>query len=145
MSQEPFNPYASPVSVEEFPKLSDASHRARLLEIAKAQRFLIYVLLTGLLFGVLARFISGLGESFGVYIILGFQLVISVLQSVAMYGLGKRVYGSASAIGLALVSFVPCVGLLFMLMANGAATKKLTAGGIKVGFMGADLKQFEER
>lgn len=145
MSQEPMNPFASPVAVNEFPQLSDASHRAKLFEIAKAQNFLIMVVLAGLLVGISGQVISSMGEPMLIWVVIALQLVVSVFQSVAMFRMGKTVYSMGSAVALAIVSFVPCIGLICMLIVNSSATKKLTASGIKVGFMGSDLKQFGPR
>ncbi|WP_425615418.1 hypothetical protein NA78x_005337 [Anatilimnocola sp. NA78] len=145
MSQEPINPFASPVAVNEFPQLSDANHRAKLYEIAKAQNFLIMVVLAGLIVGISGQLLPNMIDRRLVWLFVVLQLIVSVFQSVAMFRMGKTVYSMGSAIALAVVSFIPCIGLVCMLIVNSSATKKLTASGIKVGFMGADLKQFDNR
>lgn len=147
MSQEPFNPYASPAHVPGDFTISTEAHRAKLREIAEAQVFLMQILLVAIIGGLAIQFAPGyLPENlrrFALFVGLSVQLIFSALQSFAMFRLGKAVYSMVGAIGMAVVSFIPCLGLLFMLIANQTATKLLTRDGIKVGFMGADLKQFD--
>jgi hypothetical protein len=144
MSQDPSNPFASPVYVSEMPKVSDAAHKAKLYEIAKAQNFLIMVVLAGLIVGIGGQMIMSQDSLPMTLVVFAAQLVISVFQSIAMFRMGKTVYSLGSAIALAVVSFIPCIGLVCMLIVNNTATKRLTSGGIRVGFMGSDLKQFGE-
>ena len=53
-----------------------------------------------------------------------------------------RVYSTGTAIVLGILLFIPCVGLIVLLVVNQAATKTLTDGGIQVGFFGASISQF---
>lgn len=142
MSIDPQNPYASPIAINTHPQLADEGFLANLLEIAKAQIFLIQILLVGIVWGILVQVFGNRFGILGLFISVGLQLVVSGLQAFAMFRMGKTVYSTTSAILLAIVSFIPCLGLICMLFVNQAATKKLTEGGIKVGFLGADLKQF---
>lgn len=147
MSNEPFNPYASPAIVEE--SIRPEAENRRLYEIAKAQRFLVLIIgvgmLTGILFQVLLQFERADRPWFNLALFsgVGVQLVVSVLQSVAMFRMGKTVHNLFQAVGLAIFSFIPCIGLIVMLIINNQATTALQAGGIKVGFLGADLSQFD--
>jgi hypothetical protein len=52
------------------------------------------------------------------------------------------VYSVASGILLGIGTFIPCVGLLILLMINGKATKILRENGHNVGLLGADLSKF---
>ncbi|WP_254510856.1 hypothetical protein [Anatilimnocola floriformis] len=145
MSQGPVNPYASPPPDNSFQINTSVGHdRAKLREIATAQVFLMQVLLAAIVGGILARVIATYAQGNIVIIAAAvvLQLAISVLQSFAMFRLGKSLYSIGGAIGMAIISFVPCLGLLFMLIANQTATGKLNRAGIKVGFLGADLRQF---
>jgi hypothetical protein len=56
--------------------------------------------------------------------------------------LGTRVYSTAAGVVMGLLAIVPCLGLVFLLIINQAATKRLTENGIQVGFFGADMSQF---
>lgn len=143
MSNDQFNPYASPAPVPTDFAFSTDAHRAKLREIAEAQVFLMQILLTAIIGGLVARGIYGLADGLGQFAAIAIQLLLSALQSFAMFKMGKAVYSTGAAIGLAIITFVPCLGLLFMLVVNQTATKRLNRDGIKVGFMGANLKQFD--
>jgi hypothetical protein len=145
MSNEQFNPYASPAHVPEDFAFSTDAQRAKLREIAEAQVFLMQILLAAIIGGIIARSISGMADGLGLFAAIAIQLVLSALQSFAMFRMGKAVYSTGAAIGLAIITFVPCLGLLFMLIVNQTATKRLNRDGIKVGFMGANLKQFDPK
>jgi hypothetical protein len=56
--------------------------------------------------------------------------------------LANKVYGLAAAICVVILSFVPCVGLITLLVVNGKATNILRDKGYHVGFLGADLSDF---
>jgi hypothetical protein len=147
MSNEPFNPYASPAHVPGDFTISTDAHRAKLREIAEAQVFLMQILLVAVIVGFAIlwtpTYIPRYIDQLPLIVYACVQLLLSALQAYAMFRLGKAIYSKGAAIGMAIASFIPClVGLLFMLIANQTATARLNRGGIKVGFLGADLKQF---
>ncbi|HZZ81823.1 MAG TPA: hypothetical protein VFE62_25205 [Gemmataceae bacterium] len=43
-----------------------------------------------------------------------------------------------------MLTLIPCVGLIVLLVINGAATSTLRQYGYHVGFLGADLSQFRD-
>jgi hypothetical protein len=69
------------------------------------------------------------------------SLVVGVAQIVFVFMLAMRVYSTVAGIFLGLLAFIPCLGLLILLIVNGRATTILTANGYKVGLMGADLAE----
>jgi predicted RNA-binding Zn-ribbon protein involved in translation (DUF1610 family) len=63
------------------------------------------------------------------------SLILSVLLS-------SKLYGTGGAILVFFLQFVPCVGLITLLVVNGKATSVLKEKGYTVGFLGADLSDF---
>jgi hypothetical protein len=141
------NSYEPPPVAGDAEPTADATFertKRHLFAIAKAQRFLVGVILTGLLFVaglVIVRAMKLPGESIAPL----FQLVLSVLQVVAMYRLGKTVYRSTfKGVLMVIFAFVPCLGLIALLVANAEATRELQRFGYRVGLLGAALSQFAE-
>lgn len=147
MSLEPnnpqlINPYAAPQAAID-PLPVEAANR-RLYEIAKAQIFLIQVLLFAICATVAMQvFRAPIVQHLTPWFFVVVQLILSALQSFAMFRMGRTVHNMFQAVGLAIFSFVPCIGMLLMLLVNGQATAALRSGGIKVGFLGANLEQFD--
>ena len=48
-----------------------------------------------------------------------------------------------AAVALGILSLIPCIGILVLLGVNQQATRLLRSNGIKVGFMGANMGQFD--
>lgn len=137
MSDNP-NPYQTPDSQPLGP-----AQQQQVLEIAKAQRFVCVIILVAIICTIGAMALQQVGDA-APLIILPIQVLVSVGQVVGMYRLGRTVYESVgSGIGMALLAFIPCIGLLALLIVNGKATKILQAHGFRVGLMGADLNQFQ--
>ena len=55
--------------------------------------------------------------------------------------LATKVYGTGLGILLGLLTFIPCIGLLVLLIVNGKATRVLKENGFKVGLLGANLAE----
>jgi hypothetical protein len=55
-----------------------------------------------------------------------------------------RVYGAVLGLVLAVLSLIPLLGLLILLAANARATKALKEAGLRVGLLGAKLKEVRE-
>ena len=51
--------------------------------------------------------------------------------------LAMKVYSTGAGVALSVAAFVPCLGLIVMLVVSGKATSILKANGIKVGLLGA--------
>ncbi len=68
---------------------------------------------------------------------------IGLASTVFLFLLAIKVYGTGIGILLGILTFVPCLGLLLLLMVNGKATRVLRQNGYQVGFLGARLSQFD--
>ncbi len=68
-------------------------------------------------------------------------LLVGLTGTVFVFLLAIRVYSTAVGVLLGILTFIPCIGLLVLLMVNGKATGILKQNGIKVGLLGADLSQ----
>jgi hypothetical protein len=70
-------------------------------------------------------------------------IVVSLVGVVFVFLLAINVYSTAVGVLLGILSFIPCIGLLVLLTVNGKATSVLRSNDIHVGFLGANLSQFE--
>ncbi len=70
--------------------------------------------------------------------VLGLFGVATLASTVFVFLLAAKLYGAASGIMMGLMTFVPCMGLIVLLIVNGKATSVLQANGLKVGLLGAD-------
>lgn len=131
------NPYEPP-AVQSTSTLDTV--KARLFEIAKAQRFLCIVILVAILFNIGVFFTP---TELPIFLLAAVQIVLSVLQAGSIFWLAKSVYQSAtSGILFLLIGLIPCIGLIGLLIVNGAASKELQRFGYRVGLLGANLNQF---
>jgi predicted RNA-binding Zn-ribbon protein involved in translation (DUF1610 family) len=117
-------------------------NREELRQLASYQRGIMYSILGEaagyfLAIGLGAARMPILAPIAGLIFLAGFVagLVYAILVS-------TKVYSTVTTVLLAILLFVPCLGLLVLLVINQAATKKLTQAGIKVGFLGASSSQF---
>jgi predicted RNA-binding Zn-ribbon protein involved in translation (DUF1610 family) len=69
-------------------------------------------------------------------------LAAGIAGLVYVVRLAARLYSTGGAVLFGLLALVPCLGLIGLLVVNGAATKKLQEHGIKVGLLGASMSQF---
>ena len=67
------------------------------------------------------------------------MMLVGLAGAVFVFLLAIKVYGIGMGILLGILSFVPCLGLIVLLIVNGKATGVLKQNGIKVGLLGADL------
>lgn len=76
--------------------------------------------------------------------ILPFALMpIGIAGLVFVFLLSTKVYSTAVGILLAILTFLPCLGILVLLAINGKATNILKQNGHKVGLLGAKLSEFD--
>jgi hypothetical protein len=68
-------------------------------------------------------------------------LAVGLVGTVFVILLAIKLYKVAIGILLGILTFIPCVGLLVLLMVNGKATAILRQNGVRVGLLGADLSQ----
>jgi predicted RNA-binding Zn-ribbon protein involved in translation (DUF1610 family) len=69
-------------------------------------------------------------------------LVASLACAVLSVMLAYKLYGTGGAILVFVLQFIPCVSLVTLLRVNSKATNFLRDKGVTVGFLGADLSQF---
>jgi hypothetical protein len=103
---------------------------AGVLEIAKKQKAVIWLILVNLL-TIWIPFAS---------------IIIGIIGVVFIYRLGKAVQSSLAVL-YAILAFIPLLGLIGLLILNSKATAALKQRGIRVGLMGAraeDLSKLYE-
>ena len=75
-------------------------------------------------------------------ILVGFGVLLNgVVGLVFVFLLSTKVYSTGVGILLAILTVVPCLGLLVLLIINAKATTILRQNGLRVGLMGADTSQ----
>ncbi len=65
-------------------------------------------------------------------------LVVSLVATYFVFQLAIRLYNAGVGVLLAVLTLIPCVGLIVLLIINGKATALLTSNGIQVGMLGAN-------
>ena len=68
-------------------------------------------------------------------------LVVGLTGTVFVFLLAANVYSTAVGILMAVLTLIPCLGLIMLFIVNGKATAVLRQNGIQVGFLGADLSK----
>lgn len=132
------NPYQSPASIPQAVGVLSGS-REDLRNVAMYQKgilvcILIYLLAVIFQFAVPAqlRLLLGVGV-----------LVLGLAGTVFVFLLAMKVYSVGVGILLGILTFIPCIGLLVLLMVNGKATSILKQNGIRVGLLGANLSDIQ--
>jgi hypothetical protein len=69
-------------------------------------------------------------------------LVAGVAGTVFACMLANKIYGVGGAVLFAILSLIPCLGLIALLVVNSKATGLLRERGYTVGFLGAHLSEF---
>jgi hypothetical protein len=139
---------------EGVPALHTAAELARLLKIAQAQRGVNMALLLAigcyvlLLLGV-AIAPAGRGGGTPQFAFLPLAgmlglLAAAVLQIIYVYRLASSLEHTAILWVLGVVCS-SCIGLLLLLILSSKATKELRNAGFKVGLLGANPKEIEQR
>jgi len=127
----------------------EISNKTRLKRIASNQRKMLVCILLMILLTIVGAYdryngtgTSMFGESLELLPVYTYYL-INIFAFIFIFLLVANVYDSVLiAVLLAILSIVPCVGILILLGANQQATRLLRGNGIKVGFWGAKLDQF---
>jgi hypothetical protein len=68
------------------------------------------------------------------------SLAVSLYMVFAVFSLARYAFGLAVAVLCAAFMFVPCISLLVLLVVNVQAIAVLQSRGIRVGLLGADLR-----
>jgi hypothetical protein len=128
------NPYAPPkTDIRAVGVLS--GKREDVLAVAKAQRAILICILVYFV-ALIAQF--ALPANLRIIVALS-VLGVGIVATVFVFMLATRVYGTGLGIVFAILTFVPCVGLLMLLVINSKATNILRANGYTVGFLGAKI------
>ena len=131
------NPFQSPLADCQVVGVKSGK-QADVRAVAVYQKGILICILFQLL-GVIGQFAvpSGIRPILGLLVIaVGLAGVVFVLL------LSMKVYSTAVGILLAILTVVPCLGLLVLLTVNGKATTILRQNGHKVGLLGARLSEF---
>lgn len=130
------NPYQPP-AVDVAPRAGPVDLEL-LRNIARHQRTINLAILAQLGLYVLTLILES--QQMGVaLIVLSFvALAVVVVSVTATVRLANAMHGTGIAIVCAILMFVPCVGLLTLLLLNQQATGRLKKAGFKVGLLGAD-------
>jgi hypothetical protein len=130
-------------------KKGTGGKKARLRSIAVLQKGLLLSIVSVILLSIILGVINGAmrqSPEAGINpLALLLSLVVlcaSLSASVFTLLLANKVYNIGVAILVLLLSFIPCFGLIAMLVVNQKATRMLREKGIEVGFLGASLSQF---
>jgi hypothetical protein len=116
-----------------------------LKKVAQYQKGIMYCILANITLFIVniaaGQALSGGAAMMAGLVILGIYVLIAVAQLVCIVLLATQVYNLALGIVFGVLSFVPCLGLILLLVVNQKATSVLQQNGIKVGLMGADMSQ----
>jgi hypothetical protein len=119
-----------------YPRQNAADDPVVLREVALSQKQVLYCVLAQLGLGIFngvarAGHIPGLGIVVGLLALaLLVYMVVSVVRLCKSLGLSPVIY--------AILMFIPCVSLVFLVILSQKATSRLQKAGLKVGLMGAD-------
>ena len=101
--------------------------------IASRQKILLVLLLVYLVI-VGSQFV--VPESMQIIVLIPWLLTI-LAATAFVFLLATKLYGTAIGVILGILTFVPCIGILVILVVNGKATRTLRDHGVEVGFLGA--------
>lgn len=118
--------------------------------IAATQKQLLWVILAAIGFAVVnagfnlnARNLDPQIVPVAAMAILGLAVVMAVVQIVAVIRLCLALGEGWATIFYAVMMFIPCISLLFLLILNSRATTRLKQAGIRVGLFGARWSDVE--
>jgi hypothetical protein len=121
---------------------------ADLRAMAWYQRVLIVCLVVQLLIwaGYIVAVTSRLARDNGEGATLGllWTAAVGLVGGVFVFLLGRKVYGPVAGVILGLLTVTPCVGLVVILVVNASATSALQSNGVRVGLLGARMRDIAE-
>ncbi len=140
------NPYQPPAYVPPVVTGLKKNSPENLQKVAFCQRGVMLCLAVYLLATVAAPLIAVVDTGTSLFLWRG-SLVTLVLVDVLVgtlfvFRLSTLVYGFAAGLVMGLLTLIPCFGLFLLVLTNGIATATLRRNGIRVGFLGASLRQF---
>jgi hypothetical protein len=123
------------------PMMPPPAERERLMRIASDQRMINFIVLAYFATSMLS---TSARESAVMQLLVGVIAVGVVISGVVFaVRMASALHGTGIAILCAVLLFVPCVGLLVLLVLNSQATRELRKVGLRVGLLGADASQFQ--
>jgi hypothetical protein len=136
------NPYAPPRSTDRVIGVR-SGRREDLRAVAVAQKSILVCILLYFLCIIVQVVLAQNREAanYSIYVLIA-TLLVGLVATVSVFLLAIRVYSPVYGFFLGLGTFIPCVGIVILLMVNAKATRILRENGIHVGFMGADLSKF---
>lgn len=100
----------------------------------------------GVLVCILINLIVIFGRFFvpeNVQLIMGLLYIpVGLAGTVFIFLLAIKLYSTGLGVLFGLLTFIPCIGLIVLLVVNNKATTVLQQNGYKVGLLGANLSQF---
>jgi hypothetical protein len=130
----PYQPSSTTSSIQAQP------HDDEAYQIAKAQKLVLYALLSSILLNIFGIFLGGT-EVTAILVLVGY-VAVAAFSMYAIFALAKLTSSTGVGVFCAIMMIVPCISLLTLLIINQKATGFLTGRGYKVGLMGANLSQF---
>ncbi len=130
------NPYESPAVPPQIVGIKSGS-REDLKSVAQYQKGIL-VCISVYLIAVISQF--AIPAEFRFILVLG-VLVVGLAGMVFVFLLATKAYSTGVGVLLAILTLIPCLGLIVLLVINGKATGILKQNGIKVGLLGANLSQ----
>ncbi|MEQ1905458.1 MAG: GYF domain-containing protein [Pirellulaceae bacterium] len=119
---------------------SKGKYDKRVFEIAKNQKYVIYVILAQLVTMLVAGIVWPLAP---------FLFIATwVLQVLTVFKFFIVVYKKETGIILGILSLIPILGLIILLLVNNKATSILRDNGFKIGLLGVSddaIEQFRQR
>lgn len=114
----------------------------RVLEVAKQQKRLIWLIVLGIILATLFVFMVPLSSGSALWILL--SLILRIISAYLVFKIGRAMEISTLWLVITIVLlFVPYIDLLPLLYMNSKATKFLRAAGVQVGLMGAKRKSMD--
>jgi hypothetical protein len=114
--------------------LPEGSTRDDLREVASRQKMILMCILVYLGVVVASFFLPQ-----GLYLVIGMiALAVGITSTVFVFLLAAKLYEGGVGILLAVLTLIPCIGLLVLLIINGKATSVLKRNGVRVGLLGAN-------
>jgi phage-related protein len=126
------NPFQAPSDFAPLAGTASAT-QADLRGIAKNQRTIMLCLLFNISMYIFGMLVPRIGTVCG-----SAALICGVVASVFIFMLATKLYGLGLGIFMAILTLIPCLGLIALLIVNGKATNVLKGQGIRVGLLGAN-------
>ena len=133
-SQQTQPPIAQPIAPGQEPR-----NRGQVLSVATNQKGVLLALLIQVICGISMAFLASRPELKLYPMAVG--MIAGLVGAAFVFKLANDLYGPVKGIILALLTLVPLVSLLVLLIVNSKALAILKQAGVKVGLLGANLRE----